>query len=201
MGRYNRHDNRRDDTTSPDTLDALLMALGHAAGFLIALLLLILIGLLGGCSRRVTDAVSDTRIETVSATRVDTVYAERVVNRVDSVIVERVSQTIIRDSIAPRLDSLGMISGYDYYHYERQSDTESSERARFLAMIDSLSRVSVATTDSATETDHTALTTVEVAAPLSWWQKTLMAVGGIVVMTAIAVGIYWLNHFIRGRPG
>ncbi|MDE6330042.1 MAG: hypothetical protein K2L83_04935 [Muribaculaceae bacterium] len=190
MGRYNRHDDRRDDTTSPDTLDALLMALGHAAGFLIALLLLILIGLLGGCSRRVTGTV-----ETVYDTRVDTVYAERTVTRVDSVVVERVSRLIVRDSIAPRLDSLGAISGYDHYHYEQQSDSESSDRARFLAALDSLSRVSAQTTDRATQT------TIEVAAPLSWWQKTLMAVGGIVVMTAIAVGIYWLNHFIRGQPG
>lgn len=113
----------------------------------------------------------------------------RFIGNTDSVIViERVYEGDRRyDSIAPILDSLNRVIGWDRYHFRELTHMSEAERTRLLATIDSMRTVSADTVR------------VQVPYPverrLNRWEQTKQDVGGYAIVAlavVICVAVAWL---------
>lgn len=105
------------------------------------LVCLLLCMALGGCSRKVYVPVEKRESHT------DTLYQERV--RVDSVhSIERIYERGTRyDSIAPILDSLDRVIGWDRYHFREVTKMNDREVNRLQSLVDSLRALRVDSID------------------------------------------------------
>ncbi|MDE6273207.1 MAG: hypothetical protein K2M31_09415 [Muribaculaceae bacterium] len=147
------------------------------SGFVITIIFIILL-LLSGCRSVRTEyiPVESTIIKT------DTIHHTRNVIERDTVIrIERVAESRL-DSIAPILDSIGRMIGYDRWHIIDRSASLQESNSRLKAMIDSLKSQRDQTeikwkpypVEKIVETNR-----------LYWWQKALIGVGIVAV-----VGMY-----------
>ena len=144
--------------------------------------LMILLVSLCGCTRTVYTPVESVRTDTLT----------HVVTKHDTVTdTERVFVTDSRyDSVAPILDSLNRVIGYDRYHFREVTKMTDKERQRLVSIIDSLSAVSA----------DTIREPYPVERPLSRWEQTKMdfggaAIGGLVI--ALCIAVVWLIKRFR----
>lgn len=108
-----------------------------AVAIAIALLLCLVVSSLTSCSRKVYVPV-----ESKTETRVtDTVTRFRTLVITDTVL-QRIKETDLRyDSVAPILDSLNNVIGWERWHFRERTKMADSERQRLMAVNDSLRRV------------------------------------------------------------
>lgn len=161
-------------------------ALAEVAVILAAALLVCLVaGSLLSCSRKVYIPV-----ERTDETRVtDTVTRYRTVTVSDSVLKYVYEQDLRYDSVAPVLDSLNRVIGWERWHFRNRCRTSEAERQRLTAVNDSLRRVK-ADTVRITKT-----LTVEVPRKLTAWQRFRInafwwLTGAIVVAGAAGWGMH-----------
>ncbi len=150
-----------------------------ATRVLLASLLLIF---LAGCSKRVYVPVESVTVRT------DTVrHTQRIIERDTVTRIERITESRL-DSIAPILDSIGRLVGYDRWHIIDRSASLQERNDRLSAIVDSLRELKA---DSVVVREPYPVEVVREVNRLYWWQKTLMGVG-IVALIGIAVGVRWL---------
>ena len=171
-----------------------------AGGMLLAAsLTLIALGciILGGCSPR-TVHLPQERV----ALRTDTVT--EYISLTDSVFVtERVYESDTRyDSIAPILDSLNRVIGWDRYHFRELAKMDEREMARMRAEIDSLRKARTDTVRERVPYPVVRTEVREVEKPLGWWQTALIWTGAAAVAAvAIAALRAWIRRRTRlGKP-
>ena len=129
--------------------------------------------LLGGCTRKVYVPVENTTVRTDTVTYY--------INNTDSVtVIEHVYEADTRyDSIAPILDSLNHVIGWDRYHFRESTKKDSRETERLRAMVDSLRAVKRDSVDRPVP--------YPVERPLTKWERTKMDFGGMFLGGLIAV--------------
>lgn len=157
------------------------------------LVCLLLCMALGGCSRKVYVPVEKRESHT------DTLYQERV--RVDSVhSIERIYESDTRyDSIAPILDSLNRVIGWDRWHFRESTKLNDREKARLQSLADSLRAVRMDSIDRPVP--------YPVERELSRWEKVKMDFGGLgfVLLGLAAAGASILFGFrlitVKNRGG
>ncbi len=159
------------NTITPN--EPLVKSLGILSGFILAQILLTL---LSGCTRKVYVPV-ETVIE-----RTDTVrHTERVVEWDTVSKFERIVETRL-DSVAPILDSVGRMIGYDRWHVIDRSASLSETNARLTAQIDSLSALK---SRAERIREPYPVEVVKEVNRLRWWHKALIAVGVIALMIRV----------------
>lgn len=160
------------------------------AGLVLAMIACILIGILmQGCT-----STKYVPLESVTS-RTDTVYSVKF--RVDSVkSIERIFETDNRyDSVAPILDSLNRVIGWDRYHFRETTKINNREIERLRAENDSLKAVK---RDSVEK-----LVPYPVERTLSKWEQTKMdfggmAFGGVATLIIVVVALtVWLIKIKR----
>lgn len=157
------------------------------------LILCIVAGILiSGCSPK----VQYVPVESVTS-RTDTVYSVKV--RVDSVkSIERIFESDnCYDSVAPILDSLNRVIGWDRYHFRETTKINDREMERLRAENDSLKAVK---RDSVER-----MVPYPVERPLTSWEQTKMDFGGMAIGGLMALGLVviafavWLIKVKRRR--
>lgn len=147
---------------------------------------------LTACTRKVYVPVENTVLRT------DTVYKVKL--HTDSVTVtERVYESDARyDSIAPILDSLNRVIGWDRYHFRENTKKDSREIDRLRAQVDSLKAARVDSVEKQIP--------YPVEKPLTKWERAKLDVGGMalgtlgaVVVAAIVAVIVWITKRRRRR--
>lgn len=149
----------------------------------LALIVAVMLALaLTSCTKRVYVPVENTVLRTDTVTHY--------INSTDSVtVIERVYESDTRyDSIAPILDSLNRVIGWDRYHFRESTKKDSREMQRLQSLVDSLRAVKQ---DSI---DRPVLYPVE--RKLTRWEQTKMDFGGLFLggLIAVTVGavIVWI---------
>lgn len=139
-----------------------------------AFIFLCLLFLSGGCTRKVYVPVERVVAHT------DTLYQSRL--RVDTLrMVERVYEADFRyDSIAPILDSLNRVIGWDRYHFRELTKKDSREIERLQAVIDSLRAVKRDSVDRPVP--------YPVERELTRWEQVKMDAGGF-ALSLLAAGV------------
>lgn len=150
-----------------------------------AICLLVLM-LLCGCTRKVYVPVERTVLRT------DTV--KHYINNTDSVtVIERIYEADTRyDSIAPILDSLNRVIGWDRYHFRESTKKDSREIQRMQSLVDSLKSARVDSVERQVP--------YPVERSLTKWEKIKMdfggmALGGLVI--ALCIAVVWLIRKFR----
>lgn len=135
----------------------------------------ILLALLCGCTRKVYVPVERVVAHT------DTLYQSRL--RVDTLrMIERVYEADFRyDSIAPILDSLNRVIGWDRYHFRELTKKDSREIERLQAVIDSLRAVKRDSVDRPVP--------YPVERELTRWEQVKMDAGGFALSLLAAVAV------------
>lgn len=153
---------------------------------------IVLMIMVASCSKRVVPMIEERIIE-----RTDTII-ERVETIVTDTVRETVKETVIRyDSVAPILDSLNRVIGYDRWHFRERESVSDRERARLLALVDSLQSKSV---EQETKMIPYPVEVVkEVEKPLAWWQATLIWIGAAALCLLLAVLYAKIRSAIRNR--
>lgn len=135
----------------------------------------ILLALFCGCARKIYVPVESVTVRT------DTLYQSRL--RVDTMrMIERVYEADFRhDSIAPILDSLGRVLGWERWHFRELTKKDSREIERLQAVIDSLRAVKRDSIDRPVP--------YPVERELTKWERVKMDAGGFAfsLLAAIAV--------------
>lgn len=137
---------------------------------------------LGGCSRKVYVPVESTTVRTDTVTHY--------INNTDSVtVIEHVYETDTRyDSIAPILDSLNRVIGWDRWHFRESTKMNDREINRLQSLADSLRAVRMDSIDRPVP--------YPVERELSRWEKVKMDFGGMAIgglgVIALAVAVVWL---------
>ncbi|MDE6272911.1 MAG: hypothetical protein K2M31_07885 [Muribaculaceae bacterium] len=153
------------------------------SGFILALILIILL-LLGGCRSVRTEYIP---VES-TVVRTDTIHHTRNVIERDTVIrIERIAESRL-DSIAPILDSIGRMIGFDRWHIIDRSASLQESNSRLLAVIDSLKSQGVR---SEVKLKPYPVEKIVEINRLYWWQKALMGVG-IVAGIGICIAVVWM---------
>lgn len=153
-----------------------------AMGLFVALFVLTVLLLMGGCTKKVYVPVENTTVRTDTVTYY--------INNTDSVtIIEHVYEADTRyDSIAPILDSLNHVIGWDRYHFRESTKKDSREMERLRAVVDSLRAVKRDSVDRPVP--------YPVERPLSKWERTKMDFGGMflggMVAAVIAAVLIWI---------
>lgn len=134
-----------------------------------------------GCSPRVV-----TQERTVTATDTVTEY----IAITDTLrLTERVYESDVRyDSIAPILDSLNRVIGWDRYHFRELTKKDEREMERLRAVVDSLYRASRDTVKELVPAPYPVEKIVKVEKPRPWWLIGLAAIGGL---TLICIVVYF----------
>ncbi|MDE6235822.1 MAG: hypothetical protein K2M56_08745 [Muribaculaceae bacterium] len=164
----------------------LVKCLGILSGFLLALILLIILSL-GGCSsvKRKYIPMESTVIRT------DTVHhTQRLIERDTVTILEHILEQRT-DSVAPILDSLGRMVGYDHWRIIDRSASLSVENVRLRAQLDSIKQQG-----TVAEKDREPYP-VEVPVEtnvLRWWQKALMGIGITGLITIGLIIAVWIRR-------
>lgn len=151
----------------------------------IALLICLLV-LATGCARKVYVPVENTTVKTDTVTHY--------INNTDSVtVIERVYESDTRyDSIAPILDSLNRVIGWDRYHFRESTKKDSREMQRMQALVDSLKAVKRDSVEKPVP--------YPVERELSRWERTKMDFGGMAIgalIIALCVAVAWLIKKFR----
>ena len=151
---------------------------GLALTALITLSIVLLLLACAGCSPKVV-----TRERTVTLTDTVTEY----IALTDTLrLTERVYESDVRyDSIAPILDSLNRVIGWDRWHYRESTKKDEREMARLRAVVDSFYRASRDTVREFVPQPYPVEKIVKVEKPRSWWLIGLAAAGGIVLLIVI----------------
>lgn len=144
-------------------------------------LILALGPLLCGCT-----TVREVPVETVIE-RTDTVERVRVIHEIDSVRVFESETREVRDSVAPILDSLQNLIGWERWHWESTVRYLERDNTRLLATIDSLRQ---AATDKEVREKPVRVTETVEANRLRWWQTALCWVGSA-ALTALLGMVIW----------
>lgn len=162
---------------------------GIAFGLLIAMFVLTVLFLMGGCTKRVYIPVENTTVRTDTVTRY--------LSSTDSVtVIERVYESDTRyDSIAPILDSLGRVIGMDRYHFRETTKKDSREIARLQSLVDSLRAVKRDSVDRPVP--------YPVERKLTKWEQTKMDFGGVflggMIAAVLTAVIVWIVKRKRDR--
>lgn len=156
-------------------------ALRTLLAFLCAVALLAILVLAGGCSRKVYVPMENTILRTDTVTRH--------INNTDSVtVIEHVYESDARyDSIAPILDSLGRVIGFDRWHFRQTIQNNSREMQRLQSLVDSLRAVSNDSIEKPVP--------YPVERKLTRWEQAKMDFGGIAiggVAIVICIAVVWL---------
>ena len=123
----------------------------------------------------------------------------RYITATDSVtVIERVYESDTRyDSIAPILDSLNRVIGWDRYHFRGRTKMMEAECQRLMAVIDSLRNVKADTVREKIRVPY------PVERKLTRWERTKMELGGwafgALIVAVIAVVIMWLIYKKRRK--
>lgn len=151
-----------------------------------AFIFLCLLFLSGGCTRKIY--VPTERV----VTHTDTLYQSRL--RIDTMrTIERVYEADFRyDSIAPILDSLNNVIGWDRYHFRESTKMNEREIRRLQSQVDSLRAVK--------QDSVYVRVPVPVERELTKWEHVRMDAGGfticlgaaVALMGAIALVIKWI---------
>lgn len=152
----------------------------------ITLPLLLSLLLLCACSRKVYVPVQSTVLRT------DTV--KHYINNTDSVtVIERIYEADTRyDSIAPILDSLNRVIGWDRYHFRESTKKDSREMQRMQSLVDSLKSARVDSVERQVP--------CPVERSLTKWEQTKMDFGGVAlggVVIAVCIAVVWLIRKFR----
>lgn len=120
--------------------------------------------------------------------RTDTVYQVKVRN--DTLTVkERVYEADNRyDSIAPILDSLNRVVGWDRYHFREVTKLADRDMRRLLTVIDSLRQAKADTVCK--EIPIPVEVVRETRKPLHWWQSALMWCGAAGLLALMLLILY-----------
>ena len=124
----------------------------------------------------------------------DTIVRVQTIHSVDTISTKESVYINSYDSIAPILDSLKRVIGYDRYHFREVKNMTDSDKSRYLEVIDSL-RNSHRDTVRIRE-PYPVEVVKTVAKPLSWWQYFLMGVG-LATLTITAYSILKKFTFIK----
>lgn len=147
------------------------------AAFALAMIVCAVIELLCGCTHKVYVPVESVTVRT------DTLYRSRL--RTDTVkVTERVYESDTRyDSIAPILDSLNRVIGWDRYHFRENTKMNDRELQRLQSLVDSLRAVKRDSVDRPVP--------YPVERDLTRWEKVKMEAGGwaIGAGTALLVAV------------
>lgn len=150
--------------------------------FVLSFLICGLITAFCSCTRKIYVPVEST------VTRTDTVT--HYINSTDSVtVIERIYEADTRyDSIAPILDSLGRVLGYERWHFREVTKKDEREMTRLQSLVDSLRAVK---RDSI---DHQVPYPVE--RKLTRWERAKQDIGdiaiGAVIAETLAALIIWI---------
>lgn len=145
--------------------------------------------LLSGCTRKVYVPVESTSIRTDTVTRY--------INSTDSVtVIERVYESDTRyDSIAPIVDSLGHVLGYERWHFRETTKKDSREIERLKSMVDSLRAVKQDTVEKQVP--------YPVERPLTKWEQVKQDMGGLflggMIAAVLTAVIVWIVKRKRDR--
>ncbi|MGM9863668.1 MAG: hypothetical protein ACI305_05345 [Lepagella sp.] len=142
--------------------------------------------LLCACSRKVYVPVQN------DARHTDTV--KHYINNTDSVtVIERIYEADTRyDSIAPILDSLNRVIGWDRYHFRESTKKDSREIQRMQSLVDSLKSARVDSVERQVP--------YPVERSLTKWEQTKMDFGGVAlggVVIAVCIAVVWLIRKFR----
>lgn len=110
-----------------------------------------------------------------------------------AVSFERVYESDTRyDSVAPILDSLNRVIGWDRYHFRERTKMADTERRRLMSVIDSLRTARNDTVYKERQIPVEVERIKEVARPLRWWQRALQWIGAAALaLLAVAIGQSW----------
>lgn len=141
--------------------------------FVLSFLVCGIITALCSCTRKIYVPVEST------VTRKDTVT--HYISSTDSVTVtERIYEADTRyDSIAPILDSLGRVLGYERWHFRETTKKDEREITRLQSLVDSLRAVKRDSIDRPVP--------YPVERELTRWERTKQTVGGMAIGAVIAV--------------
>lgn len=145
--------------------------------------------ILGGCSRKVYVPVENEKWHTDTVTRY--------IHSTDSVtVIERVYESDTRyDSIAPILDSLNRVIGWDRYHFREVTKKDSREIQRLQSLVDSLKSVKRDSVDRPVP--------YPVERELTKWERAKMDFGGFALgglcAAALAAVVVWLIKIKRRK--
>lgn len=151
-----------------DDMDDFFRGLSILGGFIGALLIASLVCMAMGCSRKVYVPVESVTVRT------DTVYKERVSVRVDTFASVQRVYVEKRDSIAPILDSLQRVIGFNRWHFVTERSSSDAERVSLMAQLDSLRALK---TDSIVKREPYPVETVREVNRLHRRQLALMGFG------------------------
>jgi len=142
-----------------------------------------------GCSRKVYVPVEHSVIRTDTVTHY--------INDHDSItVIERIYESDTRyDSIAPMLDSLGRVIGWDRYHFRERTKKDEREIRELRALVDSL-RESKAKVDSV---PYPVEVPVEVERKISGWERFVNALGHCMLGAIFCAIMYVGVRLIRKR--
>lgn len=155
------------------------------------LLGLIILTLASGCTRKIYVPVENTVMRTDTVTHY--------ISNTDSVtVIERIYESDTRyDSIAPILDSLNRVIGWDRYHFRESTKKDSREIQRLQSLVDSLRAVKRDSVDRPVP--------YLVERELTRWEKMKMDAGGFAIgagtalLVAVIVLLVWLIRIKRRR--
>lgn len=135
--------------------------------------ILLMAVLMGSCTRRVYIPVENTTVRTDTVTHY--------INGTDSVtVIERVYESDTRyDSIAPIVDSLGRVLGYERWHFRERTQKDSREIERLKSLVDSLKAMKRDSVDRPVP--------YPVERKLTRWEQTKQDFGGMFLGSLIAV--------------
>lgn len=147
---------------------------------------LLLLVTMCGCARKVYVPVESTTVRTDTVTHY--------FNSTDSVtVIEHVYETDTRyDSIAPILDSLNRVIGWDRWHFRESTKMNDREINRLQSLVDSLRAVRMDSVDRPVP--------YPVERSLSRWEQTKLDVGGMAIgaiVIALCVAVVWLIRKFR----
>lgn len=159
--------------------------------FAVAMAVSVLLTSLCSCARKIYVPVENTAIRT------DTV--RHYLANTDSItVVERIYESDTRyDSIAPILDSLNRVIGWDRYHFRESTKKDSREIQRLQSLVDSLRAVKRDSVDRPVP--------YPVERELTRWEKMKMDAGGFAIgagtslLVAVIVLLVWLIRIKRRR--
>ena len=121
----------------------------------------------------------------------------RYITATDSVtVIERVYESDTRyDSIAPILDSLNRVIGWDRYHFRGRTKMMEAECQRLMAVIDSLRNVKADTVREKVRVPY------PVERKLTAWEQVKQDAGGwaLAAVGILAVAVAWLAKRQRKR--
>lgn len=172
---------------------AKLMRVIYAVAIFVAVAIVIYAGIALVC---LLCSCTSTRYVPVESEKWHTDTVIHYIGDIDSVtVIERVYEGDRRyDSIAPILDSLNRVIGWDRYHFREVTKMYEAERTRLTAIIDSLRAISA--------------DTVRVPVPypverkLNKWEQTKQDVGGyaiVILAVVVCVAVVWIARRFRRR--